>query len=310
MFKSFTDFFDSWSSPFSIGSDIYNAIMSKKAFDYNKEMSDKYFDLNKQNQEFNQNLANRQQDLSEESYRNGIVNEANQLRSLGINPASQGGSISGTTMQGGSNVGSAGSASSINPAEAMSTLASIMMQKQSIKNQKEYNDNMVDIARYNAETDRINAETGKARQESDAGVNQATIDMYKARVKEIFSNIGLNDKQIEKMSAEIANINSQTDWQNLLNDDKSFTMMKLHKMGVSSELIQSLAGMDWKTAVAVGLAQVILGVQATNAENASALDIGNINASDSELYSAVKPVISDVSNIVQNPMVEQGLSQR
>ena len=67
----------------------------------NKQYQDQYnlqqqeFQLNKQNLQFNQNLATRQQALAEESYYNGIRNQASQLSSLGINPAASGSSMSG-----------------------------------------------------------------------------------------------------------------------------------------------------------------------------------------------------------------------
>lgn len=249
-------FFDFLSAPFSIGADIYNAIMSKKAFDYNKEMSDKYYDLNKQNQEFNQQLATRQQDLSEESYRNGVVNEANQLRSLGINPASQGGAISGSTMQGGSNVGSSGSASSINPAESISTLASIMMQRQSIKNQKEYNDKMADVAQYNAETDRMNAETN-AR---NAGTNEFNAS---TNAQKVASEILRNDSYVRY-------IDSQTKYQEFINDDVNLSNEQLHSLGLSRETLKAWSNINWSTAVALGITSLL----------------GNVSKSDNWDYSS------------------------
>ena len=118
--------------------------LQKDAFDYNKE------------------LSNRQQDLAEDSYYNGILRQASQLQSLGINPATVGSSLSGMSMSGGSSVNS-GSASAGNmpsmqsggdgsqglDLNALSVLAGIKAKQDELK-----------IQQYNAETSRITADAG------------------------------------------------------------------------------------------------------------------------------------------------------
>ena len=144
------------------------------------------FELNKQNLAFNQDLATRQQELSEESYYNGVKNQARQMAELGINPASAGGSISGMSMSGGSNVGgvSSGSVSGRNPNKLSNiekrqlqlAMLGHMLNLAKVKSDIEVNE-------YNAETSRIEAETGafdsitrRGQAGSQYALNQAQIE--------------------------------------------------------------------------------------------------------------------------------------
>lgn len=125
-----------------------------QAYNNSLDQYDQQYQLQLDAFNYNKELSNRQQDLAEESYYNGTINQAKQLAQLGINPASQGGSISGAAMSGGSSV-NAGSASAGNTntpeaggmnLEALSILASLSSQREEL-----------DIAKYNAETSRISA---------------------------------------------------------------------------------------------------------------------------------------------------------
>lgn len=88
--------------------------------------------------------------MQEEAYYNGVLNEASQLSQLGINPASSGGSVSGTSA-GSVSPGSASgrSAGAFHQAQKSEMLASLLQYALQKK--------QVDIAEYNAETQRISA---------------------------------------------------------------------------------------------------------------------------------------------------------
>lgn len=84
---------------------------AKQQYEQQYQLQREAFDLNKQNLVFNQNLATRQQEFAENSWKNNITNSARQMATLGINPASSGGAISGPTMSGGSQVAGVNSGS-------------------------------------------------------------------------------------------------------------------------------------------------------------------------------------------------------
>ena len=66
---------------------------------YNNERN---YQMQREQFEYNKDLSERQQNLSEESYYSGVLNDARQKKMLGINPASEGAALSSQSMTGGS----------------------------------------------------------------------------------------------------------------------------------------------------------------------------------------------------------------
>ena len=167
----------------NLQTDIFNANMQNQKF--NQNLQTEAFN-------FNKNLATRQQNLAEESYYNGVRNHAAQLASLGINPAAQGGSLSGATMSGGSNVsagsspsasaGSVGGVPSGSPSMRTPNPYSGVAKKQLQLSMLSYLMDMslkkqnMDIQRYDAETRRLSAE-------SQIGVGSSTSSLNKANAE-------------------------------------------------------------------------------------------------------------------------------
>ena len=200
-----------------------------------KQYNDQYA-LQKEAFDFNKDLAERQQSLSEKSYKEGILNQANQLASLGINPGSSGQPLSSGTMSGGSNV-SPGSVSGRNP-NKLDNLSKKALQLEALSMIMQFakTKNEMDVSKYNAETSRIQAETG---------VYTAKTGRMSAQ-----SNIGYN-------RALTANINSQTAWQNFVNKRDSHGENMLETFGLNGYYIEKLQNIDWKVAVLLGLSGVV-----------------------------------------------------
>lgn len=179
--------------------------LDKQNLQFNQNLATEQLGLQKEAQQanlanlkFNQELATRQQNLSEESYRSGVLNQARQLQSLGINPAAMGQSLSGLSMSGGSNVsgvssGSAGSVAGVgsrgNPtaarAQAISKYASrkqAQMQGMATLMQYATQKKQADIAQQEANTASYNAQTQRYLATGQVGVNNATIDQIRESV--------------------------------------------------------------------------------------------------------------------------------
>ena len=206
------------------------------------QLQQQEFGLNKQiaesniaNQQFNQELATRQQNLSEESYYNGIRNQASQLSSLGINPAASGSSLSGGTMSGGSSVGNASSLpSSGRPTgRAIQRFSRDALKAQMLSGIMQYavQKRQLDIASYNAQTDRIRANNDSARVDIEDRSANAEIDFKRA----------------------------QTIWQEFQNDSFEYGEEKFKVLGLSHSIIQSLRNVNSATALALGLVSVLNG---------------------------------------------------
>ena len=115
------------------------------------------FALQKDSYEFNKDLSTRQQNLAEESYYKGTLQQAAQLQQLGINPAAFGSQVSGQSMSGGSSIQS-GSASSGNiSAPNMSNGAGMDLSAISVLAGLKAKNEELAIAKYNAQTSRISA---------------------------------------------------------------------------------------------------------------------------------------------------------
>lgn len=221
------------------------------------QLQQQEFGLNKQiaeaniaNQKFNQELATRQQNLSEESYYNGIRNQASQLSSLGINPAASGSSLSGGTMSGGSSVGNAsGVPSSARPTgRAIQRFSRDSLKAQMLSGIMQYavQKRQLDIASYNAQTDRIRANNDTDR-------------------------VGIEER---RAGADIDFKRAQTIWQNFQNESFSYAENKFKFLGLSSHAIQTLRNVDAGTALALGLVSVLDG----NPDSSSGFSIGVVQA--------------------------------
>lgn len=151
-----------------------NALQYNQALkQYNDQfqLQQEAFNLNKANQAFNQELATKQFGLQEESYRNGVLNQAAQLQSLGINPASMGGNISsGPSVSGGSNVGdvNAGSVAGRSPA-MISNTAKQQMRLSALANLMDIatRANEHKVAMYNAKTQRMAVQSQDRKNTAD-----------------------------------------------------------------------------------------------------------------------------------------------
>lgn len=226
----------------------------------NKQYQDQYnlqqqeFQLNKQNLEFNQNLATQQQALAEESYYNGIRNQASQLSSLGINPAASGSSMSGGTMSGGSNV--SGVPSSGRPTgRQIQTISTSQLKMQMLEKMMEYalTKRSLDIQQQNANTNSANAVSDRMRAENDS------------------SRVGIENR---RANAEIDFKRAQTIWQEFQNDSFEYGEEKFRALGLSTSVIQSLRNVNAGTALALGLVSVLNG----NPDSSSGFSFGVVQA--------------------------------
>lgn len=129
---------------------------------------------------FNKDLANRQQDLAEESYYNGVKNQASQLASMGINPASQGQSLSGGTMQGGSGVGSVGSPQGVGRTTQMMNRQAMKMQMMSMLAGLAQKSKELSIAQQNADTNEANGASQRGLTDEQARDLKKANDLFEA----------------------------------------------------------------------------------------------------------------------------------
>lgn len=241
----------------------FNKNMSEKSFDFNKQLAEDTFALNKQNMLFNQNLANRQQALSEESYRNGVVNQANQLQSLGINPASMGGSISGLSMSGGSNVSGIGSSSIGNfgagnvGSPTGSGVHSSIMNKQALKLQMlSY---LLDLKKSQSEIDVNKSVANVNNTNASVSENRLELDKFTAGIDAIksISGIKVDDASIRHMDALTSMTVAETSDLVMKSEDYKNFIDTLKKFGLSASMLTSLQNIDYKTALALGLVQFV-----------------------------------------------------
>ena len=200
---------------------------------------------------FNKQLALRQQDLSEESYYNGVVNQANQLKSIGINPASSGQFLSGASMSGGSALGVNGSDSSAGLASAglssmiglISAIAGISQRNKEIKNDKDYKDKLIRI-----EDEKLKNDGKRLENETNLANNQIAIGS---------TVIDLNHEQAEYVKAQTDSVVSQKTYQDLINDDLKLSNEQLKVFGLSRATIQSWSNISWQSAVALGIVSLV-----------------------------------------------------
>ena len=256
--------------------------LNKQNMQFNQQLQQDTFNLNKQNMQFNQDLSQRQQALAEESYYNSTINQARQLAKLGINPASQGGSVSGQSMAGGSGVSgvdagyspdmSTGYASGRNPSAQihnwaqnrltmLSTLLDFIGKKASI-----------DVSEKNAESNRINAE--------------ANMTSAKADEKNADTNRSVAHSTITLNAAKTAAEMSKNDYQRMVNESYRKSEDIFSGLGMSTEFVEAAGNINPKTAAVLGVFTIF----------------GNSNA-DSNWVS--DPTISDANKEQQIVYVEK-----
>ncbi len=243
--------------------------LQKDSFDFNKQMAEDTFALNKQNLLFNQGLAERQQALSEESYRNGVVNQARQLQSLGINPASMGGSLSGMSMSGGSNVSGLGSSSigSVGSPTGSGVHSSIM-NKHALKLQMlsylldlKKSQSEINVNNSLANANNTSAEMSRSRFELDSDISRSRLelDKFTAGIDAIksVSGIKVDDASIRHMDALTSMTVVETADLVIKSEDYKDFVNSLKKFGLSASMLTSLQNIDYKTALALGLVQFV-----------------------------------------------------
>lgn len=164
------------------------------------------------------NLANRQQYLAE----NAVTNQARQLSQLGINPASVGSNLASVS-------GSGGSAPSPSQYSLRSNLNTNKLALLTALLDYKIKSRELDIADKNADVNRRNALTNEFSAETDR----------------------------LRSNADIGYINSQSDWQRLVNDDLGLSNSQLHSLGLSRSTIQSFGNMDFFVASALGIVSLV-----------------------------------------------------
>ena len=214
---------------------------------------------------FNMNLSNRQQALSEESYYNGVANQASQLRAQGINPASSGQSLSGMTMSGGSSAGSQSSLPDMTSAalSSQSSLTSMLSLLATISQNKESNK----IAREQLELQRQkqSQDYSIAQQNVDISSRNADVNASNSQTQRDLANntirlgnksIEVSDKQMEQIQANIEHVNSQRSYQDMINSSYKDTNDLLKKAGLNTTLLQSVQNVNWQVGLALGVANL------------------------------------------------------
>ena len=215
--------------------------------------------------QFNMNLSNRQQALSEESYYNGVSNQASQLRAQGINPASAGQSLSGMTMSGGSSAGSQSSLPDMTSAalSSQSSLTSMLSLLATISQNKESNK----IAREQLELQRQkqSQDYSIAQQNVDISSRNADVNASNSQTQRDLANntirlgnksIEVSDKQLEQIQANIEHVNSQRSYQDMINESYKETNDLWKKAGLNTTLLQSVQNVNWQVGLALGVANL------------------------------------------------------
>lgn len=201
------------------------------------------YKLNKDSFDFNKDLANRQQSLSEQSfalskdsYEHGIENTAEQYRNIGINPASvmSGNASYTTSFSGGSNVNSGNGSTNLDTS-LLSAVLSAQMQKENIEAQKVMN----------------------------AKDNETSLEVAK----------------INNQNADVQRnlILSQTDYQTLVNSVQSEAEEYLRSIGFNSAIMNSFKNMDTVTASFLGASKLFKGLN--NYFSSSSSSDSNVNSS-------------------------------
>lgn len=242
---------------FGVNSDKQLAIeqqnIANEQFDKQFALQQETHNANLKNMSFNQNLALRQQNMAEESYKNGIINQASQWQKLGVNPAALSGSVSGQSMSGGSSVSGVGGSSasgrngsSFNQQSLAAILPSLLSYRSFVEENK--------LAKKQLEVENKKVDVENKKVDSDIALNESTIG---ERDRRFGLDSSVASSEIAYKDASTSFIQSQSAYQDLLNDDfKKF--FSLYPKG-SYTMLKLFQGLDWKVATAIGVVGLISG---------------------------------------------------
>lgn len=135
------------------------------------------------------------------------------MQAAGLNPALMYGSAGSTSASSSVSPSDGASLSDmLGSATALSQIQSMKVQNEVAQKQAGIAQQNADTARQNSDTERFNAETERMRVEQ--GIEESKSRISLNQVEELYkkSGITLNEKQLEKMTAEINNLNSEIDY--------------------------------------------------------------------------------------------------
>uniref|UniRef100_A0AAU8AYK8 Minor capsid protein n=1 Tax=Dulem virus 233 TaxID=3145710 RepID=A0AAU8AYK8_9VIRU len=222
------------------------------ALEYNNALKqyDQQYQLQQQAQQANLQNLKFNQDMQTKQFNEGLLSQAKQLSSIGINPASQGQTPSTASISNVGGVPSAGSPSSTGrnttiankTALAIDLLNALVNLKKSnneanlIKAQSDSLSRQANVAEYNAETERSKADSSIKLNESSIRVNENSI---------IYTDALTN------------NIISDTSRKLMENADFDEYLKSLKTFGLTDSMLSKMQNMDWQVALALGVVQIV-----------------------------------------------------
>lgn len=195
---------------------------------------------------FNKDLSNRQQALSEESYYNGVMNQARQMQALGINPSAFGGSISGQSMQGGNNVASGASPQATGRNTTIQNKTMLALQQLTYLLQLRKLQSDIKVADSEAYANKKNADTAEVNSQI-SGFNSLT-----QRLK-TDSDIKFNEAEISYKSQLTSSVLQDTLMKEKQNSEYEKYIDSLSKVGLNSYLLKDLQNMNPALALGLGI---------------------------------------------------------
>ncbi len=222
------------------------------ALEYNNVLKqyDQQYQLQQQAQQANLQNLKFNQDMQTKQFNEGLVSQAKQLSSLGINPASQGQTPSTASISNVGGVPSAGSPQStgrnttianktalaINMLNALVNLKKSNNEANLIKAQSDSLSRQANVAEYNAETERSKAD-------SSIKLNE--------------SSIKVNENSIIYTEALTSNIIADTSRKLMENADFDEYLKSLKTFGLTDSILLKMQNMDWQVALALGVVQIV-----------------------------------------------------
>lgn len=252
----------------------FNRDLASKNYDetiknneFNRNLASENMQEQLRNNEFNRNMASEKMAFEKEQYENGVINQAEQYRSLGINPSAIGGQLANMPSMS-SNQASTGS---FGGANTNSSSAQALTNASNLQYNLGLSSSLLSIKKQKAEIDNINADT----------------DSKNATVDKIHSETDYN--------------RLLSSYQDMLNSDKSHTVDMLKKIGLTEGLIRDLQNVDWQTALALGVVKLVDIATDVSSYNTDSIDSNSdwVNSLRENWYSLktcnkdVKSAISD-----------------
>ena len=242
---------------------------------FNRDLASENMAESKLNNQFNRDMAQKTYDFQKEQYENGVLNQAKQYEALGISPSAILGGLSNMPSMSNSQASSSGFSGASTSGFSGANVGSSYVQANVNSSNLQYNlgltSSLLDIKRKKAEIDNINSQT----------------DSNSARVNLISSETEYNSLL--------------SDYQKLLNSDKSDTKKMLSNIGLTEGLIRDLQNVDWQTALALGVVKLVDIANDVKSNDVSASDSDSkwVNSLRDNWYSlntcnsSVKSAISD-----------------